>query len=110
MGRSFGDRADGSNKIRQLKKELEKLKKENASLRKALDKALQFLQNKKLGEEPEEIEKKGKKKKNKQDGQSCEVCGKGKYKYWSMERADGKKLTTLTCDNEACSHQKRSIT
>lgn len=110
MGRSFGDRSDGADKLRQLKKEIEKLKKENASLRKQLNKALQFVDEYKNEEDEVDCDEKQSKKKKKQTNKDkCEVCGKGKYKYWFMERPDGKKVTTLTCDNEACSHQKRSV-
>lgn len=101
MGRTYGDRADGSDKVFLLKKRIKFLEREVARLTKELNKALQFVAEarNKLRED-EEV----KPHKKAQKGSACDQCGKGSFSEVFKIKIRNQEKVYLTCDT--CGYRK----
>jgi formylmethanofuran dehydrogenase subunit E len=78
MSRSYGDRADGADKTRLLKKQIESLKKVQARTQKELNRALQrIVELESMVDILETGHEVLPKKKRKGDGTPCDKCGEG---------------------------------
>lgn len=99
MSRSHGDRADGSDKIRNLKKQVESLKREVARLQKELRQS-RAREPSEPGPSEDRIEPQRRKK---GEGSICTECGKGVMVAWSIPSRAGEK-TYLRCN--LCGHNK----
>lgn len=106
MGRSYGDRKDRRDPIAVLKKKIKSLEKENALLRKELNKALQFVAEAKNRLEKEEVDY-DEESPAKKSRESCENCGKGKYDVFDFKIGNLHRFI-LTCEH--CKHRLMRIT
>lgn len=100
MGRSHGDRADNSDKLRVLKKQIDSHKREILRLRKELNRANQRIEEL-LSAGLDVAEEKVKKTK---DALACEKCGEGVYKAFPVTIAGVEKVY-LNCSH--CGHRKQ---
>lgn len=98
MSRTYGDRADSTDKVRVLKRQVDSLKKEIARLRKDLNKANQRIV------ELQQPEEDSPKRASKTDELKCLDCGKGVYQSLSIPTRGGEVKTYLTCN--LCGHRK----
>lgn len=103
MSGKSGDRADGSDKLRAAKKQIESLKKEIHRLEKELNKQMQFVREAKNVLAERDIEYDDMPRNKKVEKITCESCGKGTYESFSLTIAD-KVKTYHTCD--LCGHRK----
>lgn len=103
MGKSSGDRGDGSDKLNKAKRKIESLKREIDKLKKELNKANQFVQEAKnvLAEKDIKYDKMPRKKKA--AIKLCDECGKGEYETLSIT-ISGKTRWYNTC--KVCGHRK----
>jgi len=95
VSRSHGDRADGSDKIRLLKKQVDSLKREIARLERELRKAHARIAEHVSTSEEEHVEEPRLRKKG--EGSTCTSCGKGTMIAWSIP-VRGVEKVYLTCN------------
>jgi phage shock protein A len=100
VSQSYGDRADGADKLRALKKQIESQKREIAQLRKELAKMTQRM-SEMSDLEDEEDDKPSKRSKSKHNGSHCEKCNEGVYALFQVTVAgvDKKYYTCSVCGN-----------
>jgi hypothetical protein len=104
MSQSYGDRSDPGDKLLSLKKKIKFLERENARLRKELNKALQFVSEARNRLEEEKVDfDESSPKKRKKDGGICDNCGKGSFEIFRLKIRDTEK-TYLTCNT--CKYRK----
>lgn len=103
MGRrTFGDRGDSTNTLRDLKKKIEQLKVENARLRKELNKMNELLSSNNgiLDEEDQELvaQEKDNKNTSKEDVPPCSKCNSFDTYYFRMN-IGGTEKKYLRCND-----------
>lgn len=103
MSRTHGDRGDPADKLLVLKKKLESAKKENARLRKELNRVAQRIAElEKIASGDVDLEE----LRQKDVALTCDECKKGAYETMEIPLRDGQKKIFFRC--VLCGYRKQS--